>query len=127
MDFNFIASNELNLDNLNDVEMFINNFPDFQSVVLDNEGELELLLEMMGVANYSVHELDGSDFTKYWDISNYKLPEFNEEQFDQFYSTWIQKSKRKNNMDEYGNLIFLQGLTTKWNKLKYRLVTTLIS
>ena len=68
MDFNFIASNELNLDNLNDVEMFINNFPDFQSVVLDNEGELELLLEMMGVANYSVHALDGSDFTKYWDI-----------------------------------------------------------
>jgi hypothetical protein len=25
-------------------------------------------------------------------------------------------------MDEYGNLIFLQGLSSKWNKMNYRLV-----
>ncbi len=67
-------------------------------------------------------KLNSSEFDKKWNISSYKLPELNEEQFDTFYQDWIRQSGRENTMDEFGQLIFLQGLTPKWNQLAHRLV-----
>lgn len=122
MNFNFIAANTIDLNNFKDVEKFVDNYPDFQTVVLNDEKELSLLLELMGITNTTSRDLISSEFSKYWDLSTFKLPELNEKQFDIFYEKWIQNSKRNNNMDEYGNLIFLQGLSAKWNKLNYRLV-----
>lgn len=120
--FNFIASDNFDLKEFDNVERFVDSYPDFQSVFLNNENELILLLDLLGIGNTSIHKINNLDFSKIWDLSNSKLPEFNEEQFDNFYQDWIRESKRDNNMDEYGNLIFLQGLSSKWNKMNYRLI-----
>ncbi|WP_139068319.1 hypothetical protein [Flavobacterium glycines] len=90
--------------------------------MINDENELKLLFELMGINDIEPKELLTLEFSKLWDISGHKLPELNEEQFNNFYETWIQKSSRSNNMDEYGNLIFLHGLSSKWNKMNYRLV-----
>ena len=120
--FNFIASDNFDLKEFDNVERFVESYPDFQSVFLNNENELILLLDLLGIGNTSIHKIDNLDFSKIWDLTNSKLPEFNEKQFDNFYQDWICESKRDNNMDEYGNLIFLQGLSSKWNKMNYRLI-----
>lgn len=122
MNFNFIAGNKLDLNSFEDIEKFADDFPDFQTVVINDENELKILLKLMNIHDIAPSELKTPEFSKYWDLSSFLLPELNEEQFDQFYEAWIQKSNRSNNMDEYGNLIFLQGLSSKWNKMNYRLV-----
>jgi len=122
MDFNFLATDIFDLTNLTDTAKFIENYSDFQTVILNDENELKLLFQMMMLNEIVEENLKSDEFSKYWDISSVKLPEFNKAQFDKFYKAWIEKSERKNTMDEYGNLIFLCGLSSKWNKLKYRLV-----
>ncbi|MFA6246745.1 MAG: hypothetical protein WC615_07385 [Mucilaginibacter sp.] len=122
MEFNFIAGDQFSIGTLDDLEKFIAIYPDFQTVMLADENELTLLLKLMGMPEFVSQNLNNSDFSKFWDLSGFKLPELDNQQFDKFYENWIQKSHRENNMDEYGNLIFLQGLSTKWNKLKYRLI-----
>jgi len=122
MEFNFIAGDQFIIGTLDDLEKFIAIYPDFQTVMLADENELTLLLKLMEMPEFVSQNLNNSDFSKFWDLSGFKLPELDNQQFDKFYENWIQKSHRENNMDEYGNLIFLQGLSTKWNKLKYRLI-----
>ncbi|MCC8425958.1 hypothetical protein [Mucilaginibacter sp. UR6-11] len=122
MEFNFIAVDQFSIDTLDDLEKFVAIYPDFQTVMLADENELTLLLKLMEMPEFVSQNLNNSDFSKFWDLSGFKLPELDNQQFDKFYENWIQKSHRENNMDEYGNLIFLQGLSTKWNKLKYRLI-----
>jgi hypothetical protein len=118
----FIASDNLDLEHLNDVSTFVDNYPGLQSVAFNNEDELELLLELMGIREFSCIELSNTAYSRYWDLSHAKFPEFDNTQFDQFYENWIEKSNRENSMDEYGSLIFLTGLSSEWNKLKYRFV-----
>jgi hypothetical protein len=122
MHFNFIASDNFDLNSLNDVNTFVDNYPDFQTVVLLDEDQLKLLLELMGIREFSSFELSNGEFSKYWDLSHFKFPDLDDRQFEQFYKNWIQKSNRDNNMDEYGSLIFLQGLSSKWNRLNHRLI-----
>lgn len=122
MEFNFIACDQFNINTLDDVEKFVANYPDFQTVVLTDENELRLLLKLFKIPEFVSHELNHSDFSKFWDLSRFSLPELDNQQFHEFYENWIQESRRENNMDEYGNLIFLQGLSAKWNKLKYKLI-----
>jgi len=81
--FNFIASNNFDLKDLNEIKMFGYNCPDVQVVALDSENELKLLLELIGITEFSCIELDDEKFPKYWDLSYVKLPEFYNEQFDQ--------------------------------------------
>jgi hypothetical protein len=122
MNFNFLASHNLDLSSFKDIEKFVDDYPDFQTVVLNDEDELKLLLGLMEIPDAVCIDLNSSEFSKYWDLSAFQLPAFSSEQFDQFYENWIQNSGRDNNMDEYGSLIFLQGLSSRWNKLKYRLI-----
>ena len=122
MHFNFIASNRFELDDFNDLEKFVDSYPDFQTVPLNNIYELHSLLQLLGIEKIAAQKLNGSEFAKYWNLSDFKLPEYTEEQFDQFYRKWLKVSGRDNNMDEYGSLIFLQGLSPKWNKLDYRII-----
>ena len=122
MNFFFIASDNFNLNDFKDVEKFADAFPDFQTVVLKNEQELNLLLKLIGIKKTDAHELKASAFTKYWNISECYLPEFNDEEFELFYKKWLAVTGRDNNMDEFGNLIFLQGMSPKWNKMTYRLI-----
>ncbi|RDC65471.1 hypothetical protein [Adhaeribacter pallidiroseus] len=122
MNFNFFASNKIDLDNFQDIGEFVENYPDFQTIMLNDENELKLLLELIGINEVYNQDLNDSEFVKYWDLSSYKLPYLSAEQYDDFYRNWIIKSKRENNMDEYGSLIFLQGLSSDWNQMHYRLI-----
>ncbi len=120
--FIFAAGDYFDITVFDSVETFIERYPNSQTVVLANEKELDVLFNLMGINRAIGCVLDNTDFIMYWDISRYKLPELNDTQFDAFYETWIQASGRSNNMDEYGALIFLQGLTKKWNSFTYRFV-----
>lgn len=120
--FHFIAGDNLEKSDFQDMERFVESFPDFQTVALDNESQLELLLNLMGIDESKGINLESGEFSKYWDLSNWQFPSFDEVQFNVFYTDWLSKSNRENNMDEYGNLIFLRGLTLKWNLHKFRLV-----
>lgn len=120
--FNFIAGDNFKLKDLDNLESFFDTYPDFQDVVLDNENELRELLRLMGITNIQIYKTNNSIFSEYWDISNNKLPEFTKEQFSDFYFKWLELSKRDNNMDEYGNLVFLQGISEEWNKKKFRII-----
>ena len=121
MNFIFIAGEDFDLNDFKDIEIFFDSYPDFQSVVLNDEEELNLLLGHIGIEPRDSHEVKSKYFTKYWNLSEYHLPEFNEE-FDLFYKKWIAISGRTNNMDEFGSLIFLQGLSTRWNKMNHRII-----
>ena len=122
MHFNFVASDVFELGNFKSIDKFLDSYSDLQPVALNNEDELILLLKLMGIEGINSQKIDNSEFPKYWNLSNFKFPEFNQNQFDEFYEIWIKNSDRDNNMDEYGQLIFLQGLTQKWNSLKYRII-----
>ncbi len=122
MHFNFVASDKFDINVFTDVDCFINHFPDFQLIWLTNEKELKLLLELINISLPVALKLNSNDFSKYWDISDFCFPEFDAPQFDIFFEKWIEKSNRDYNMDEYGQLICLLGMSSKWNKLKYRLI-----
>ena len=122
MNFNFVASDNFDFNTLNDIEKFVDNYPDFQTVVLTDEDELKTLLELMGINEFFSYDLVNAEFSKYWNVSNFKFPELDEQLFSQFYGNWLNRTKRGNNIYEYGNLIFLQGISSKWNRLNYRLV-----
>jgi len=122
MHFNFVATDDFEVSDFYDVGRFVDAYPDFQNVYLKDATEFNMLLELIGIPNPVSVELDAPNYPRYWDHSAFKLPEYDQEQFDLFYEEWLRKSGRDNNMDEYGNIIFLQGMSSKWNKLKYRLV-----
>lgn len=122
MNFNFVAGNNLNFKDFSDFDKFVSKYADFQTVTLSDEKELKFLLELMGITEFIEHEFHDSVFSKYWDLSAFKLPELSEIEFDNFCKGWLSKSGRDNNMDNYGNLIFLEGLSSKWNKFDHRLV-----
>ena len=120
--FNFIAGNSKDESIYNDLTLFADVYPDFQTVTLNNEDELHLLLEILEIKGFETKTLDSLEFDRIWDISDHKLPELNQGQFDEFYSDWLKLSGRDNNMDEFGQLVFLQGLTSQWNQHPYRLI-----
>lgn len=122
MHFYFIAADHFDLKFLDTVESFVDAFGDFQTVWLKDESELILLFTLMGLPAVIASETDNPLFPKIWSLSGFKLPELNSEQFDLFYDDWVKKTGRANDMNEYGSLLFLQGLSFQWNKLKYRLV-----
>lgn len=120
--FHIISSSTFDLISFESVENFVNSYPNFQTLVLKNEYELEILFELMGIEKVKSKKLNEIDFCKYWDLSNLNLPEYNEQEFDLLYQNWLKKTGRENSMDEYGNLIFLQNLNTKQNKSNYILI-----
>lgn len=120
--YNFIASDDFSPKDLQDINRFIHTFNDVQTVTLKDENQLKLLLNLIGVENNQEYETSGIYFSKYWDLSSSEFSEFNEDEFNLFYKKWISITKREDNMDEYGNLIFLQGIAKKWNTMKHRLV-----
>lgn len=120
--YNFIATNiRIELNNMK-VEDFVDSFPDFQTVALNSDKQLEDLLELIGVKQIVQVKTTNSHFTNYWDLSNYSLPELNEKEFDKLYNRWLDISKQESDMNKYGSLIFLWGKSKEWNELKYKYV-----
>lgn len=97
--------------------------PEFFAVVLAGDEELELLLGLLGLTLPSPVLLSPSaDFSAILDYSADLLPVFTQEEFDAFYSEWLRLSKRESTMDEYGQLLFLQGHGKCWNSKASRFI-----
>ena len=120
--FYFISTDKLDFGSFDDIKSFVEAYPDFQMLHLNDENELEILLNLLGVNHLKSKETRTLIFTKYWNISNFLFPEYDDMAFDKFYHKWIEKSRRNNNMDEYGSLVFLKAKSSKWNKLKHKLI-----
>ncbi len=119
--FHIISSSSFDLNSFESVENFVNSYPNFQTLVLKNEDELEILLKLIGIEKIKSKKLN-EIYCKYWDLSDFNLPKYNEQEFDLFYQNWLKKTGRENSRDEYSNLIFLQNLNTKLNRSNYILL-----
>ncbi len=96
---------------------FADKCPEFFEVVLSKESELEVLFRLLGLEHVVQTELARSDdFEVLYDYSSQKLPEWTIEQFDDFYGKWLEQTGRESDMDEYGQLIFIQGHAANWNQ-----------
>ena len=85
-------------------------------VTLESDDELRMLMNLLGVACLVDTPLVSSeDFSVVFDFSAAKLPQLSEEDFDKIYVEWLNRSGRQSTMDEYGQLIFLQGRGESWN------------
>lgn len=92
-------------------------------IALSSIKELEILLSLLGINEFSMKNLPNNRyFSGVIDISQYKIPELNKTDFDQFYEVWLSKTGRESNMDEYGQLIFIQGEARKWNQRPYKVI-----
>lgn len=119
----FSATNNFDVHQLFDFDLFVENHAKFQSVYLNNNEELGVLLEMIfGQTEIPWKELDDSPFLKYANISTYKYPILDKEQFEKFLNDWLKISNRESNMDEYGMLSFLKDLSKDFNECSTRLI-----
>lgn len=99
------------------------NCEEYFSVVLDSDDELRMLMELLGVTCLKETSLTSNeDFSSVFDYSVQRLPQLSKEDFDKLYDEWLRKSGRESTMDEYGQLIFLQGLADAWNMMASRFV-----
>lgn len=91
-------------------------------VVLPNSDFIKLLY-LLSFENVSKFSLNSSqDFESIYDLSNAKFPELSHEEFNIFYENWLKNTGRESTMDEYGQLIFIQGQATLWNLKDYRFI-----
>jgi len=120
--FSFSGSNNFEVKQLYDLELFVNSNPNFQSVYMNNDKELEVFLELIGLQDFNWIQLQNAPFIKYADISNYKFPEMDDVQYQKFFELWISKSKREHNIDEWANFIFLSGGAKEFNKRSTRVL-----
>jgi hypothetical protein len=105
------------------VEVVSANCEEYFQVVLKNEDELRTLMDLLGVERLPMTMLSSNeDFASVFDYSAYFLPQLSKDDFDAFYDEWLRRSGRETRMDEYGQLIFLQGRGRSWNKMASRFV-----
>jgi len=95
----------------------------YAEVALKSEAQLRLLLALLGLKAVKVVPLtSSSDFVSVFDFSGEVLPEFDKAAFDAFFDEWANASGNKVSMDEYGQLVFLQGAASTWNSRRNRFV-----
>ncbi|MBV6323040.1 hypothetical protein [Duganella violaceipulchra] len=105
------------------LEAMNQNCEEYFQVVLENNDELRTLMDLLGVERLPMTMLSSNvDFASVFDYSAYLLPQLSKDNFDAFYDEWLRRTGRETSMDEYGQLIFLQGRGDLWNKMKYRFV-----
>jgi hypothetical protein len=119
----FASSNEPGLIAASSLESLEGVCDQFFAVALANDEELELLMRLLGIRSFSKTTLPANDdFTALFDYSDTFLPQLNCADFDVFYRKWLRLSGRESTMDEYGQLVFLQGHAVNWNTKSYRFV-----
>jgi hypothetical protein len=96
---------------------------DIYVVTLVDDKELHLLMSLLGIwlSPAVLPSLPG-DFDALFDYSDKSLPMLSRESFDIFYDEWLRFSGRESTMDEYGQLLFLQGLAELWNSRASRFI-----
>jgi len=95
----------------------------FFSVALSNEQERLALFQLLDIEGAKILDLpDHTEFLKMYDFSSSRLPVLSVDEFDELYGRWIKCTGRESNMDEYGQLTFVQGQAEHWNSLPTKLV-----
>lgn len=93
------------------------------SVTLASDEELELLMGLLGIEPLrSILLRPNTEFLALFDYSEKFLPQMNQEDFDVFYEKWLRLTHRDSNMDEYGQLLFLQERAVSWNQMASRFI-----
>ena len=96
---------------------------EFFSVMLASDDELELLMGLLGIEPLrSISLRSNTEFLALFDYSDKFLPQMTQEDFDVFYEKWLRLTHRDSNMDEYGQLLFLQGRAASWNQMASRFI-----
>ena len=104
-------------------EAMSENCEEYFSVVLENDDEFRLLMNLLGIDHLTPTSLSpNEDFSFVFDYSVQSLPHLSKDEFDALYDEWLRRSGRETSMDEYGQLIFLQGRADAWNKMENRFV-----
>lgn len=99
------------------------NCEEYFSVALDGDEELRILMDLLGIdLIVEIPLLLNEDFSVVFDYSERRLPQLSMDGFDNFYDEWLRRSGRETSMDEYGQLIFLQGRANAWNNKANRFV-----
>ncbi len=62
------------------------------------------------------------DFSLLFDYSEKYLPTLTSESFSLVYNEWLRLTGREGSMDEYGQLVFLQGFAEDWNTKASRFI-----
>ena len=105
------------------LEAMVEHCEEYFPVVLEGDGELRILMGLLGVHSLAKTSLSSNeDFSSVFDYSGEQLPQLSKDEFDTFYDEWLRRSGRETSMDEYGQLIFLEGRANRWNKMAYRFV-----
>ena len=118
----FSFGHKFDIESFDNILTFADAYPDFFEVCLDNEIQFSMLMQVLELSIPEAICLNSEEFDSVMDISNQWLPEFTEVEFDLFYSKWLEETGRDNNMDEYGQFIFLQGVSSKMNKAPNRFI-----
>lgn len=93
------------------------------SVTLASDDELELLMGLLGIEPLrSIPLRPNTEFLTLFDYSDKFLPQMTQDDFDVFYEKWLRLTHRDSNMDEYGQLLFLQGRAASWNQMASRFI-----
>lgn len=105
------------------LEAMAENCEEYFQVVLEDDDELRLLMGLLGVTYLAETLLSSNkDFSAVFDYSAQQLRQLSKADFDTLYDEWLRRSGRETSMDEYGQLIFLQGRADRWNKMASRFV-----
>jgi hypothetical protein len=105
------------------LEAMTENCEEYFPVVLEDDDELRLLMGLLGVTHLAETLLSSNkDFSAVFDYSAQQLRQLSKDDFDTLYDEWLRRSGRETSMDEYGQLIFLQGRADRWNKMANRFV-----
>lgn len=105
------------------IDTLLNTTSEIFAVTLASDGELEVLMNLLGIKlPPSIPLPTNSDFSLLFDYSEKFLPALTAESFDHFYDEWLGSTGRAGNMDEYGQLLFLQGYARDWNTKASRFI-----
>jgi hypothetical protein len=119
----FAVSNSPVMVASSSLEAMDENCEEYFQVVLEDNDDLKILMGLLGVEFLAETSLlSNEDFSSVFDYSEQRLPQLNKDDFDTLYDEWLRRSGRETSMDEYGQLIFLQGRGDGWNKMASRFV-----
>lgn len=119
----FAVSNRPVIEASASLEAMVENCEEYFPVALEHDHELRLLMGLLGVTFLAeILFSSNEDFSAVFDYSGQQLPQLSKADFDTLYEEWLRRSGRETSMDEYGQLIFLQGRANDWNKMAHRFV-----
>ena len=119
----FASPNSFDEEVFKSIESLEGACEEYFSVSLSSKKEFDTLLSLLGIFDFIEEDLLKSNaFSIRVNISKYRLPEFNQEEFNEFYDLWLLKTGRESSMNEYGQLVFILGKFQEWNQRRNKVV-----